>query len=240
MRKLFYFLLAAVSLTLAACSSMEEKPILSGESNQLVLVGKQFAGIHNDCLDSIYANLSLDNISTRNGSAVSQDNIEKQIIDYANSYIATILSSHSRSVSTNASYVSIEEFDTITIDSIKSHLTSKELLYIDKYTEDEVDKEEVLNTVASDVEIPKDHRLALICFMTTFDASRNYWEANYKDWLSLFGKTTVSTRSHFRFNLKEVIFADAWWAYQGLLSSGMNPYVGGGAAAVGSAFTCLK
>lgn len=36
-----------------------------------------------------------------------------------------------------------------------------------------------------------------------------------------------------------VVFADAWWGYQGLMSSGLNPWVGGGAAAVGSACACL-
>lgn len=97
-----------------------------------------------------------------------------------------------------------------------------------------------LQKVASDQNIPEINRMAVICFMTTFDASSEYWNSNSEVWLKLVGKPATSTRVRIEINFREIAFADAWWGYQGLLSSGLNPYVGGGAAAAGSVFACLR
>lgn len=53
------------------------------------------------------------------------------------------------------------------------------------------------------------------------------------EWEGLLNKP--QTRASFA----SVAFADAWWGYQGLMCSGLNPWVGGGAAAVGSACAFL-
>ncbi|MCC8188258.1 MAG: hypothetical protein LIP08_12350 [Bacteroides sp.] len=42
-----------------------------------------------------------------------------------------------------------------------------------------------------------------------------------------------------RANAGSVAFADAWWGYQALMASAMNPFVGGGMAAVASVCTAI-
>ena len=52
------------------------------------------------------------------------------------------------------------------------------------------------------------------------------------EWDSLTGK--VYTRS-----ASTVAVADAWWAYQGLMASGLNIFVGAGSAILASACTAI-
>lgn len=72
----------------------------------------------------------------------------------------------------------------------------------------------------------------MICFITTLKASTEYWDEHLDEWMELFN--IPRTRGW-----KEVAFADAWWGYQGMISSGLNPWVGGGTAALASGATLL-
>lgn len=81
--------------------------------------------------------------------------------------------------------------------------------------------------------LAKDRKLEIICFMTTYAASTQYWNENLIDWMALTNKP--QTRASFQ----NIALADAWWGFQGMLASGLNPVVGGGLAAVASAGTAI-
>lgn len=73
----------------------------------------------------------------------------------------------------------------------------------------------------------------MITFITTLQASSEYWEQHLSEWNELFDKPQT------RASVKEVAIADAWREYQGLMSSAFNLLVGGGAVALASVCAAL-
>ncbi|EJX01584.1 hypothetical protein EVA_10312 [gut metagenome] len=150
------------------------------------------------------------------------------VISIANTYI-------SQHCSTRATSESItQDMFSTTIEDIQASLSPKEKEYIEKALYNQTETfENLIKEVALDLDLPELNRQAVICFITTYQASSQYWAEHSSEWEDLLNKSQT------RVSFGSVVFADAWWAYQGLMSSGLNPWVGGGAAAVGSACACL-
>lgn len=185
--------------------------------------GKDLAYIHNECLAKIFDDLSY--VKTR---AVVKNDVDlyNVILESANDFITKNEELSSR----------IDKSDfSITIEEIKAGVSKNELFYIEKAVKmnQNISIDNLIKEVETDNELAKDRKLAIICFITTYDASTQYWNENLMDWLELTNKP--QTRASFQ----SVAFADAWWGFQGMLASGLNPVVGGGLAAVASAGTAI-
>lgn len=118
-------------------------------------------------------------------------------------------------------------------------MSEYETTYVDRVLSNNVNNDKILEEIANDKKLTYPKKRALICFATTYKASSEYWQQNIEKWKKENAKIP-STRSSFKFNVREVATADAYWGYTGMLASGLNWMVGAGAAAVGSAFACLK
>lgn len=217
------FFVLIMGLSLSSCSNENETTMPQNESNEMISYGMEFASIHNDCLAYIYQEL---------GSAKTRGNVvidmEEMVISIANMYIST----HGSTRTTSKPLTS--EMFSITIEDIQNSLLPKEKEYIEKALScNPNSNEELINEIASDLELPEINRQAVICFITTYQASSQYWAEHSSEWMKLVERPTT------RVSLASVAFADAWWGYQGLMSSALNPWVGGGAAAVGSACAFL-
>lgn len=95
-------------------------------------------------------------------------------------------------------------------------MSPREKQFVQSAISDNQDIEQLLEMVTNDTSLSHSKKEAIICFITTFKASSEYWSNNYSEWLKLTDKAT--TRS-FKFDWKQVAVADAYWAYTGLLSS---------------------
>lgn len=237
MKKKTFLFYAVLSVLLSSCSSnIDETKVDTSSESELILKGKKFARVHNECLDYIYENTHKP--QTRATNKVNGD-LFSDIVDTANSFIAEKVAK-TRTTSDGTMYVTKEMYDSITIEDIKAQMSPIELEYTNMAVENINCIESLINQVAYDApELSDIQKQAVICFLTTLESSLEYWQENIDKWKSD-SDVGAQTRGHFEFNWKEVAFADAYWGYTGMLSSGLNIYVGGGAAAVGSAFACLK
>lgn len=228
--KTINYVMAVLIIFFTACSSnLEEHPLLQG--NEFVASGKEFAIIHNECLMNIYN--SLTSSKTRNSANCGFS--KSDIILVANQYIAQHLSD--TRAATDSVYISEETFNK-TIDDIRNQMSESELNYVERVLSDAESNNLIIEEIINDGNITDSNKKAIICFVTTYEASSEYWQQNIEEWKNNIANTPT-TRS-VEFNWKEVATADAYWGYTGMLSSGLNLWVGGGAAAVGSAFACLK
>lgn len=207
----------------SSCTNENETATPQIESNELINYGMEFASIHNDCLAYICQGLN----SAKTRGSVTTD-MEEMVISIANMYI----SKHS-STRTTSEPITQDMFST-TIEDIQKVLSPKEKEYIEKALSNQTGSfESLIKEVAFDLDLPEINRQAVICFITTYQASSQYWTEHSSEWEELLNKPQT------RVSFASVAFADAWWGYQGLMSSGLNPWVGGGAAAVGSACAFL-
>lgn len=237
MNKKLIYLIAVIAICVTACSSnSEDTQATPSQSNSLIVQGKEFANAHNECLANIYDAIVFSKTRVSNNKSFSKDDIIKA----ANKYIAKH-NSKTR-VNGNMSYITVENYTTTTED-IRNKMSDNETNYIDRILSDNVDNEQILNEIANDKKLTEDKKRAIICFATTYNASTEYWQQNIEKWQKI-SESTPTTRarasSHFKFNVREVATADAYWGYTGMLASGLNWIVGAGAAAAGSAFACLK
>lgn len=210
-----------IGVLFSSCTNETETP--QSESNEQINYGMEFASIHNDCLAYIHQGLN----SAKTRGSITTD-MEEMVISIANMYIAK----HS-STRTTLDPLTLDMFST-TIEDIQKTLSPKEKEYIEKVLSNQtVSFESLIKEVALDLDLPEINRQAVICFITTYQASSQYWTEHSSEWEELLNKPQT------RVSFASVAFADAWWGYQGLMSSGLNLWVGGGAAAVGSACAFL-
>lgn len=221
--------MSVIALMLTACTSNSEEGQTSQVNNELISQGKEFASIHNDCLSSIYQYL----ISHKTRSI--SESLENSTVKAANLYISKHLSP-TRSDTTLA-YLKLEDY-TKSIEEIRSEMSPEELFHIDKFISNTNDGDKILEDITKDNKLTEIQKRAVICFITTYNASHEYWQQNLEEWRNKIGGSPAFKK--FRFNWKEVLFADAYWGFEGLRSSGLNGWVGAGSAALGSAFACLK
>lgn len=210
-----------IGVLFSSCTNEKETP--QSESNELINYGMEFASIHNDCLAYIYQGLN----SAKTRGSVATD-MEEMVLSLANMYI-----SKNSSTRTTSEPLTQNMFSA-TIEDIQKKLSPKEKEYIEPILSNQtIDFDNLIKEVALDLDLPEINRQAVICFITTYQASSQYWAEHVSEWKELISKPQT------RVSFASVAFADAWWGYQGLMSSGLNPWVGGGAAAVGSACAFL-
>ena len=233
MKKITILIVAVIALCFTACSSnSEEAKVTSLQSNELIVQGKEFAHIHNECLASIYNTL----VSSKTRVSYTPTFSKESIINAANKYLSKRISKTRGNG--NETYINGENYTTTTED-IRNKMSEYEATYVDRVLSNNVNNDKILEEIANDKKLTDSKKRALICFAATYKASSEYWQQNIEKWEKENAKTP-STRSCVKFNVKEFATADAYWAYTGMLFSGMNWIVGAGSAAVGSAFTCLK
>lgn len=210
-----------IGVLFSSCTNEKETP--QSESNELINYGMEFASIHNDCLAYIYQGLN----SAKTRGSVATD-MEEMVLSLANMYI----SKHSSTRTTSEPLT--QNMFSATIEDIQKKLSPKEKEYIEPILSNQtIDFDNLIKEVALDLDLPEINRQAVICFITTYQASSQYWAEHVSEWKELISKPQT------RVSFASVAFADAWWGYQGVMSSGLNPWVGGGAAAVGSACAFL-
>lgn len=206
-----------------SCSDNSYQSIQEQNQSVLMKTGKDLAFNHNECLAKIFNDLT----SVKTRAALENDVIvQDMIIASANDYINL----------NNDILCRIDKKDfEISIEEIEASVSKKELFYIKKAismgTNMYFDK--LIKDVEADNELDENRKLAVICFITTYDASTEYWNEHLNEWLELMNKPQT------RASLSDVAFADAWWGFQGMLMSGLNPIAGGGLAAVASAGTAI-
>lgn len=234
MKKIFFSLLTTTILVLLSSCSQESQSVQSLQNNEMIKYATEFAKIHNDCLASIYSS------SCKNATKGTTKLTTDDIVQNANAYIAKHITTTKSSDKNNDSlnYLVSDTYENTSIEDISNTIPDNAKLYIDNFLEDNEAYENILNLIISDNSLNDQIKQAIICFIMTYRASYDYWQANGNDWLDLTG-VNVTRSIRFRFNWKDFAFADAWWGYQGMLSSACNIYVGAGSAAVGSAFSCL-
>lgn len=227
--KKHYLFSFIVILTIAfnyACSNEQQFPKQDSQ-NELISSGMQLAKIHNECLKKIFNDFEL---STRNAIDLEPEEIKENIIMSINDYLSSINQVQARNTDVNKIYLT--DYN-MTIEEIAKTLSEKEKYYIDKALSHDIQLEILLNQVCADDMMEEDNKQAVIGFITTLEASTEYWNEHLDEWYEYFGKPQS------RASLETVAVADAWWAYQGLMSSGLNIIVGGGAAALASACTAI-
>lgn len=235
MNKTLLLLITVITISLMACSNDSESTSRNADqSSEMIEKGNLFATIHNNGLDAIYRKLNENKSITRTVS--TNASIIQLIKDAMNSFI----NQHQPLSRAAGQEIDYSMFETKTIDDIENSMSPKERLYVKNAISGNVTSEDILKEVSNDTTLSIERRQAIICFITTYKASSEYWNTHYEEWEDLTSKNEVPVSKSIHFNWKDVAIADAYWGYTGMLSSGLNPWVGGGAAAVGSAFACLK
>lgn len=227
--KKHYFYSFIVILTIVfnyACSNEQKFPEQNSQ-NELISLGMRLAKIHNECLEKIFNDF---NLSTRNAIELESEEIKDRIVMSINDYLSSINQAQTRNTDVNK--VHLTDYN-MTIEEIEKTLSEKEKYYIDKALSHDIQLDVLLNQVCADDVLEENNKQAVIGFITTLEASTEYWNEHLDEWYEYFGKPQS------RASLETVAVADAWWAYQGLMSSGLNIIVGGGAAALASACTAI-
>ncbi len=218
-----FFPVLAISIMIAYTACSNDESVRIQEQSHLIKVGKEFAKIHNECLAYVYKDLT--SAKTRT-SLKNEMDVKQLFVSSINRYITQ---NTTRVISEEDAPIKLSDYN-LSIDDIAKTLSEKETYYVNKALMSErTSIETLLKEVDLDTELKKENKQAVITFITTLQASSEYWEQHLGEWNELFNKPQT------RASVKEVAIADAWWGYQGLMSSGLNLLVGGGAAALASA-----
>lgn len=102
----------------------------------------------------------------------------------------------------------------------------------------------LLETAASD--LPDLHKEAVMCFLTTLQSSEIYWHDNGEDWVAFLRANLlpedleIFQLNDAKISWRNVIKADAYWGFLGILSSIGNISVGATYAAAGSIYQAIN
>lgn len=229
MKKLitFFALIAIVVINVSCVHEEQELNIKS--SDVLIEKGILLASFHNECLEKVYT----DYINSLTRSMTDSPNLVKnQIVLSINNLINEKLFTRSES-----DYVNYDDYNSTSINEIIATVSEHEMQYINRsITAEPESLSQILNEVSTDSILNVSQKQAVISFIATFDLSSEYWESHYQEWGDIF--KIAETRA-IEATIQDIAFADAWWAYQGAMSSGFNVYVAGGAAALASITTAI-
>lgn len=128
---------------------------------------------------------------------------------------------------------------------MKKQMSSAELDYI-TYVENNVDILTIggsfynlKSQAVRDFRLSRAQKEAIVCFISTAEDSYQYWRDNAAEWEKQQPENgPISMRISLRW--KNILFADAFWGWTGMIGSGLNPIVGGGAAAAASAISAFN
>jgi len=218
--------LLLMSVVYACTKDSENKEQL--EVSDIVDTGKTFAMIHNECLASIYDSLAKEN-KTRSIDLDTQD-FKDHITSLTTKYIkANVPQTRNSNLEIDYSVLDMSTSD------IMDNMSEKEIGYINEAMEEGVDIEELMIKVSNDETLQTENKQAVICFISTYQASSEYWKQHIDEWMNLLGNNTTRAGFHWR----NAAIADAMFGYQAMLMTGFNIYISGGVAAAGSVLSGL-
>ncbi len=241
------FILAAS--VVFSCSNQEDPA--NQESNhtqsELIEKSKQFASLHNECIKNVLSELKTSSIAHKHTSVSS---VRSNVFLITDNYIQG-KHSHVRNTQTNICYNdTIKDIVSQDIPSIRNIMTTTEIAYVERsmvlYETDKSLDNLMIEVEKSD--LPHQNKEAILNFMTTLEASSEYWEAEGEEWIDFLEKNLPEEElQKFTFydkagkiQWKQVAFADAYYGWFGTVSTGGNLIVGAGAAAAGSIFSALN
>ncbi len=223
-----YVVIAFILLLLStySCINVEESMFhIQEEESEMVKMGKEIAKIHNDCLEEVYKDLI--NTSTR-AAPLKSEELEDFIITSANKYVSKNMTTRSEDTEGE-----IQPFNYgITVEEVKTIIPYREFYYIETILRNYAEIN-LIDELESDEELSYDQKKAVMGFILVYQASSEYWNKNLDLWSEVLNKPQT------RANASSIAFADAWWGYQALLATGLNPIVGGGMTAVSSTCTAF-
>lgn len=229
MKKIFFVAAILLAAIVWACSTETEKNESLVE-NEMIAKGKKLGSIHNDGLAAVYKGLEA--LQTTRSEKISFDSptFRQDVVDLANEYIKE----HSDILVSGDELIDVSLYD-MSISEIRAKMSDRELFYVDATLDESSDKDELLKQVLDDKELDNDKKQAVICFITTYQASSEYWSQNMDDWLDLTGLQ----KTRLKWSWRDAVSSDAYWGYTGMLMS-FNLYVAGGVALGGSIMGGLK
>ena len=142
------------------------------------------------------------------------------------------------SEATRTDFVDVEiTMDSVdkTIEEIKATLSVREKFYIDKALSLDMSNSDLVNNLLIEISTDQDlmNKQAVICFVTVLEASTHYWDSHIEEWQQMLDKPVT------RVNWGTVATFDAWYGYQAMLVSVMNPIVSGGTVAFASGLAAV-
>lgn len=153
--------LLLVMLVAYSCSDNSYQPAEKKNQSELMKKGKDLAFAHNACLAKIFNDLS--HVKTRSVLENKAD-LYNRIVESANDYITLNDEIASR----------IEKSDfRISIDEIKAQVSKEELFYIEEAISMNLNSsiDDLIRDVEADSELNEDRKLAVICFITTYNCN---------------------------------------------------------------------
>lgn len=111
----------------------------------------------------------------------------------------------------------------------------REKFYIDKALSLDMSNSDLVNNLLIEISTDQDlmNKQAVICFVTVLEASTHYWNSHIEEWQQMLDKPVT------RVNWGTVAAFDAWYGYQAMLVSVMNPIVSGGTVAFASGLAAV-
>lgn len=234
-------------LVAVACNNVNDEISpnneISAKKSKVELISEYIANFHRKGLDKVYNALKVQ--QTRSVDLTLYDK-DKIIVETINSMMEEeLVQTRSSSLinvdSLSNDSVSIAMFTSISVEEIANNAIKIEKEYIDRFLNNLDDADDIKKIVLADEELSEENQIRILTFIDIYLDSTLYWSEHADEWADFAEKKRPQTRGlRLEFNLKEFVFADAWWGYQGLLSSGLNAYVGAGSAILGSACSCLR
>lgn len=253
---IYFFRFSVASLTLSiatvvfSCANNNEPALPSNTQDKTVLIekSKQFATFHNECIKNTLSSLS--SSQNRQNHITSFSIINSEVYLITDNYINGKLS-RARNTEVIASYNdTIKNITSHDVTAIRNDMTPVEIAFVD-HSITLYEKGEALDRLMIDVEqsdLPITNKEAILNFMSTLEASSEYWEAEGEEWIE-FLENNLPEEELQKFSFydkkgkiqwKQVAFADAYYGWFGTVSTGGNLIVGAGAAAAGSIFSALN
>lgn len=238
-----------VIATIISCSNNDEPIMPSADQSTPALIekSKHFASLHNECIRKTLSEL---NTSFIHSNHITPASIHSNILLIMDSYISE-KHTYLRNISTNTCYIdTISSITSTDISFIRESMSDTEIIYIDQGMT-LLEAGEPLELLMIDVEqseLPEQNKEAILNFLSTLEASSEYWEQEGDEWIE-FLENNLPEEELQKFSFfdkkgkiqwKQIAFADAYYGWFGTVSTGGNLIVGAGAAAAGSIFSALN
>ena len=216
-------------MTMLLSCSTDNKDVRMNENQvKMISIGKEVGRLHNDCLDVIYSDFMEEGASR----SIADKVIKDRFLASVNKFIKMNLNvTRSDSVDVEITMDSVDK----TIEEIKATLSDREKFYIDKALSLDVSNSDLVNELLIEISADQDlkNKQAVICFVTVLEASTHYWISHIGEWREMLDKPMT------RVNWGTVATFDAWYGYQAMLVTAMNPIVSGGTAAFASGLAAV-
>lgn len=221
-----FSLLATVLLSCSNGESLKEE-----STSELILKGKEFASLHNDCVEYVCSKLK------QQKSRTTEENID-ELMEYSLE-LAVDYFSQKDSRTKNEISDDVKQLLESSIYDIQGHMNETEMTIINQYLVDDSQPEKWINYVIQDCNLDESKQQALINFICTYSASKEYWQEHNTEWIDITGFEPSSSLSRGSANWGDVAFSDAYYGWWGAVSTG-NVAIAACTSAVGSIASYLN